>query len=65
MDGGVPALTVDEIPLEWCYQPGVKLDFRHFDDSYVVKWRIGSSKGELMVGFSMTTWLIPACPRSA
>ena len=37
MDGGVPAITVDEIPLEWCYQPGVKLDFRHFDDGYVVK----------------------------
>lgn len=31
-----PALTIDEIPLEWCFQPGVKLDFRHFPDGYVV-----------------------------
>ena len=34
--GGEPSATIDEIPLEWCYQPGVKLDFRHFDDGYVV-----------------------------
>src|SRR5688500_5941182 len=31
-----PSLTIDEIPLEWCFQPGVKLDFRHFADGYVV-----------------------------
>ena len=24
------------MPLEWCFQPGVKLDFRHFADGYVV-----------------------------
>ena len=30
------AITIDEVPLEWCFQPGVKLDFRHFDDGYVV-----------------------------
>ena len=24
------------MPLEWCFQPGVKLDFRHFPDGYVV-----------------------------
>jgi kynurenine formamidase len=24
------------VPLEWCFQHGVKLDFRHFDDGYVV-----------------------------
>ena len=23
------------MPLEWCFQPAVKLDFRHFDDGYV------------------------------
>jgi kynurenine formamidase len=33
---GKPSLTIDEIPLEWCFQPGVKLDFRHFADGYVV-----------------------------
>ncbi|PXY29854.1 cyclase [Prauserella sp. PE36] len=35
MDGGQRAATIDEIPLEWCLQPGVKLDFRHFPDGYV------------------------------
>lgn len=35
-DGGKRSLTIDEIPLEWCFQAGVKLDFRHFDDGYVV-----------------------------
>ena len=24
------------MPLEWCYQPGVKLDFRHLPDGYIV-----------------------------
>lgn len=33
--GGRPALTIDEIPLDWCFRPGVKLDFRHFEDGYV------------------------------
>ena len=31
-----PAIAIDEVPLEWCFQPGVKLDFRGFDDGYVV-----------------------------
>ncbi len=30
------AIAIDEVPLEWCLQPGVKLDFRHFGDGYVV-----------------------------
>ena len=37
MDGGKPAATIDEIPLEWCFQPGVKLDFRPFPNGYVVR----------------------------
>lgn len=32
MDGGKPALTIDEIPLEWCFNDGVVLDFRHKAD---------------------------------
>lgn len=35
MDGGKRALTIDEVPLEWCFQPGVKLDFRHLPDGHV------------------------------
>lgn len=30
------AWTIDQVPLDWCLQPGVKLDFRHFADGYVV-----------------------------
>ena len=36
MNRGERAITIDEVPLEWCFQQGVKLDFRHFDDGYVV-----------------------------
>jgi kynurenine formamidase len=36
MDRGKPAATIDEIPLDWCYRPGVKLDFRTLADGHVV-----------------------------
>jgi kynurenine formamidase len=36
-EGGEPSWRIDEVPLEWCFQPAVKLDFRHFDDGYVVQ----------------------------
>ena len=35
-DQGRPAMTIDEVPLDWCFRPGVKLDFRHFEDGHVV-----------------------------
>jgi kynurenine formamidase len=35
MNRGERSWTIDEVPLEWCLQPGVKLDFRHFPDGYV------------------------------
>jgi len=36
MNNGERSWTIDEVPLEWCFQPGVKLDFRHLPDGYVV-----------------------------
>ncbi len=36
MNGGERSLTIDEIPLEWCMGPGVKLDFRALPDGHVV-----------------------------
>ena len=36
MNRGERAITIDEVPLDWCLQSGVKLDFRHFRDGYVV-----------------------------
>jgi kynurenine formamidase len=35
MNKGERAITIDEVPLDWCFQPGVKLDFTRFDDGYV------------------------------
>ena len=32
MDGGAPAMTIDQVPLEWCFQDGVLLDFSHKTD---------------------------------
>lgn len=34
MDEGKPSLTIDQIPLEWCFAPGVKLDFSDKPDGY-------------------------------
>jgi kynurenine formamidase len=36
MNHGERAITIDEVPLDWCFQPGVKLDFRHLQDGHVV-----------------------------
>jgi kynurenine formamidase len=35
MNRGERAIAIDEVPLDWCLQPGLKLDFRHFPDGYV------------------------------
>jgi kynurenine formamidase len=35
MNKGERSWTIDEVPLDWCFQPGVKLDFRRFEDGYV------------------------------
>jgi kynurenine formamidase len=36
MNRGERAWTIEEVPLDWCYRPGVKLDFRDKPDGYVV-----------------------------
>ena len=36
MNKGERAIAIDEVPLEWCFQPGVKLDFRDKADGYVI-----------------------------
>lgn len=35
MNGGERAITIDEVPLDWCFQQGVKLDLRHLPDGHV------------------------------
>ncbi|UOM37328.1 cyclase family protein [Acuticoccus sp. I52.16.1] len=36
MNGGERAITIDEVPLEWCFAPAVKLDLRHYADGHVL-----------------------------
>jgi kynurenine formamidase len=36
MNGGERAWTIDEVPLDWFYHPGLKLDFRDSPDGHVV-----------------------------
>jgi kynurenine formamidase len=36
MDNGKPALTIDQMPLEWCMGPGVVLDFSQKPDGYKI-----------------------------
>ncbi|MFZ0314881.1 MAG: cyclase family protein [Candidatus Korobacteraceae bacterium] len=36
MNGGEHAWSIDEVPLDWFYRPGVKLDFRDVPDGHVV-----------------------------
>jgi hypothetical protein len=32
-----PSIAIHDVPLEWCFQPAVKLDFRQLPDGHVVK----------------------------
>lgn len=36
-DGGKPAYGIDELPLDWCLRPGVKLDCRDYEDGYILQ----------------------------
>lgn len=39
MNKGERAIAIDEVPLDWCFQPGVRLDFRTLPDGYVATAR--------------------------
>jgi hypothetical protein len=47
MDGGARAITIDQVPLDWCLQPAVKLDFRHLEDGYVATAALGVASENL------------------
>jgi len=36
MNQGERSITIDEVPLEWWFRPGVRPDFRDLPDGYVV-----------------------------
>ena len=37
MVDGSASRTIDQMPLDWFFRPGVKLDFRAFEDGYIVQ----------------------------
>ncbi len=37
MNRGERAIGIDELPLDWCFRPGVKLDFRDKPDGHIVR----------------------------
>ena len=39
MNNGQRAITIDEVPLEWCFSDGIKLDLRSYEDGYVLTKR--------------------------
>ena len=46
-------MTIDQVPLDWCFRPGVKLDFRAFSDGYVCT--AADVEGELQrIGHDLT-----------
>ena len=48
---GKPARTIDQIPLEWCYGDGVRLDFRHREGEDI---SVEDIKGELArIGYAL------------
>ena len=36
-EGGEASARIDDLPLEWFFQPAVKLDCRHYQDGYVLQ----------------------------
>ena len=63
MNRGERSWTIDEVPLEWCLQPGVKLDFRHLPDGYVATAKDVESELK-RIGHTLSplesSWSIPA-----
>jgi kynurenine formamidase len=64
MDGGKRAATIDELPLDWFFQPGVKLDFRHLPNGHVVTAK--EMEAELArVGHTLKPFDIVVCNTAA
>ncbi|MBW1660298.1 MAG: cyclase family protein [Deltaproteobacteria bacterium] len=52
MNRGERALTIDEIPLEWCFSDGVVLDFRHKPDGSLIT-AAEMEEAEKKIGYSI------------
>jgi len=57
---GEKAKTIDEVPLEWCSGPGIRLDFRNFDRKDIrvddIKERLHKLEVELEPGLIPLLW---------
>src|SRR6266567_167169 len=58
MNRGERSWTIDEVPLEWCLQPGAKLDFRHLPDGYVATMYL-LERGVRLTGIDGWSWDAP------
>lgn len=57
MNGGERALTIDEVSLDGCFRPGVKLDFRHIEAGHMVT--AAEVEAELRrIGYTLQPWNI-------
>ena len=52
MNNGQRAITIDEVPLEWCFSDGVKFDLRSYEDGYV-------EQGVRVTGTDAWSWDAP------
>ena len=43
---GKPMMTIDQVPLDWFFRPGVKLDFRNVPDGHVVTCGRGRGRAQ-------------------
>lgn len=54
---GQPAKTIDQVPLDWCVGPGVRLDFRHLQGKDI---QANDIRNELeRIGFKLKPGVIP------
>ncbi len=61
-------ITIDEVPLDWFFRPGVKLDFRALPDGHVVsapRWTRSSSASATRSSRSTSCWSTRAPARAS
>jgi kynurenine formamidase/dienelactone hydrolase len=57
--GGAPARTIDQIPLDWCLGPGIKLDLRHLGDGVEVGVdKLAAAVADLPADFTQGTIML-------
>ena len=50
---GEPMMTIDQVPLDWFFRPGVKLDFRALPDGHVVSAAEGARRTAPFIGHEL------------